>query len=80
MFVGAGFSMLCRLNSYAQAEHDTSSNPTVYSTHPPKQQDTNTYKPRKIKLDEVDFVSGYYNQNGGHSAETGGIGAKRLLI
>jgi hypothetical protein len=41
-------------------------------------QDTTLYKARKLKLDEVNFVSGYYHQNGNNSAVTGGIGTEKL--
>lgn len=37
-----------------------------------------TYQPRKLKLDEVNFVSGYYVQDGNNSAVTGGIGTEEL--
>ncbi len=40
--------------------------------------DSSTYQPRKIKLEEVNFVSGYYHQNGNNSAVTGGIGSEKL--
>ena len=40
--------------------------------------DTTGYKNKKLKLDEVNLVSGYYNQNGDHSAVTGGIGTQKL--
>jgi hypothetical protein len=40
--------------------------------------DTTTYKNKKLRLDEVNLVSGYYNQNGNHSAVTGGIGTQKL--
>src|SRR5688500_18974142 len=36
------------------------------------------YKSKKLKLEEIDFVSGYYNQDGNHSAVTGGIGTEKL--
>jgi hypothetical protein len=36
------------------------------------------YKARTLKLDEINFVSGYYSQNGNHSAVTGGIGSEKL--
>ena len=36
------------------------------------------YKARALKLDEINFVSGYYSQNGNHSAVTGGIGTEKL--
>ncbi len=40
--------------------------------------DTSGYKSKKLQLDEVNLVSGYYNQNGDHSAVTGGIGTQKL--
>lgn len=33
---------------------------------------------RKLKVDEVNFVSSYYHQEGDHSAVTGGIGTEKL--
>src|SRR5438045_2702562 len=36
------------------------------------------YKSKKLKLDEVNFVSGYYHQDGNNSAVTGGIGTEKL--
>jgi hypothetical protein len=41
-------------------------------------QDSAAYKSRKLKLDEINFVSGYYRQNGDNSAVTGGIGTEKL--
>lgn len=32
----------------------------------------------KFKIDEVDFVSSYYHQNGNNSAVTGGVGSEKL--
>lgn len=40
--------------------------------------DSAHYKERKLKVDEVNFVSGYYHQDGDHSAVTGGIGTENL--
>jgi len=40
--------------------------------------DSASYKMRKLKLEEVDLVSGYYHQNGNNSAVTGGIGTENL--
>ncbi|RYZ00373.1 MAG: DUF3570 domain-containing protein [Chitinophagaceae bacterium] len=40
--------------------------------------DSSSYKPRRLSLSEVDFVSAYYRQNGNHSAVTGGVGTERL--
>ena len=36
------------------------------------------YKSKKLSVEEVNFVSGYYNQNGNHSAVTSGIGTESL--
>lgn len=40
--------------------------------------DTVEYKSTILKLDEVNLVSGYYQQDGNHSAVTGGIGTQKL--
>lgn len=40
--------------------------------------DTSSYKNQRLKLDEVNLVSGYFDQNGDHSAVTGGIGTQKL--
>ena len=40
--------------------------------------DSSLYKARKLKLDEVNFVSSYYSQDGNNSAVTGGIGSEKL--
>jgi hypothetical protein len=40
--------------------------------------DTSNYQSRKLTIDEVNFVSAYYNQNGNNSAVTGGIGTEKL--
>src|SRR5665213_590672 len=42
------------------------------------QSDSSAYKDQKLKLQEVNFVSGYYHQNGDHSAVTGGVGTELL--
>jgi hypothetical protein len=36
------------------------------------------YKPRRLSLQEVNFVSSYYHQDGNNSAVTGGIGTENL--
>src|ERR1700694_4751855 len=41
--------------------------------------DSTQYKSRTLHLDEVNFVSGYYLQDGNHSAVTGGIGTEHLV-
>ncbi len=40
--------------------------------------DSTNYKSRKLKLDEVNLVSSYYNQDGNNSAVTGGVGTENL--
>ncbi|MDB5091713.1 MAG: hypothetical protein JWR09_5707 [Mucilaginibacter sp.] len=40
--------------------------------------DSTNYEARKLKVDEVNFVSSYYHQNGNNSAVTGGIGTENL--
>ncbi|RWY47139.1 DUF3570 domain-containing protein [Mucilaginibacter gilvus] len=47
-------------------------------TKPVPVKDTTNYEARKLKIDEVNFVSAYYNQNGNNSAVTGGIGTEKL--
>jgi hypothetical protein len=42
------------------------------------QQDSSSAYSRKLKIDEVNFVSGYYMQDGNNSAVTGGIGTEKL--
>lgn len=36
------------------------------------------YQSRRLQLEEVDFVTGYYQQTGDHAASTGGIGSEAL--
>ena len=36
------------------------------------------YKSRKLKLEEVNIVSSYYQQNGDKATVTGGIGSQKL--
>lgn len=40
--------------------------------------DTSTYQTRKLQVDEINFVSAYYHQDGNNSAVTGGIGSEKL--
>ena len=54
------------LSSHAQ----TTTTPTVT--------DSSNYQSRKLHLDEANFVSAYYHQNGNNSAVTGGIGTEKL--
>jgi hypothetical protein len=37
-----------------------------------------SFQNRKLKIDEINLVSSYYNQNGDHAAVTGGIGTQQL--
>jgi len=44
----------------------------------PQQDDSSTYKNRKLKTYEVNFIGSYYSQDGNHSAVTGGTGTEKL--
>ena len=37
-----------------------------------------SFQSRKLKIDEINLISSYYNQNGDHAAVTGGIGSQQL--
>ena len=39
---------------------------------------TSGYKKQKLKIEEVNFISSYYTQNGNNSAVTGGEGTEKL--
>ncbi|MFI5185394.1 MAG: DUF3570 domain-containing protein [Chitinophagales bacterium] len=39
---------------------------------------TDDYKSMKLKMEDVNIVSGYYSQSGDHSAVTGGIGTQQV--
>lgn len=41
--------------------------------------DSSAYKKRKLKLDEVNFVHGYYQQSGQNAAVDGGVGDEALM-
>jgi hypothetical protein len=74
-----GFSILCRLNASAQVGNNSlADNKAPFTISTPTAIDTSGYNLRKIHIDEVDFVSSYYNQNGDHSAVTGGIGTEKV--
>jgi len=73
-----GFSFLCRINAYSQAKADTNSNKSVAKTYIPIGYDTSDYRPHRLRLDAINLVSSYYNQNGDHSAVTGGIGSEKV--
>ena len=42
--------------------------------------DTTVYESKPLKVDEINIVSSYYNQDGNHSAVTGGIGTEKVAI
>lgn len=42
------------------------------------QQKDSSYKNRSLKIDEVNFITSYYHQEGDHSPVTGGIGTEKL--
>jgi len=49
-----------------------------YAQTKPPATDSSNYQTRKLNLDEINFVSAYYHQNGNNSAVTGGIGSEKL--
>jgi hypothetical protein len=73
-----GFSFLCRINAYSQAKQDSVANKPAYTINGTPKADSSHYNPRKFHIDEIDFVSSYYSQNGNHSAVTGGIGTEKV--
>ncbi|NDC78466.1 MAG: hypothetical protein EBZ67_11425, partial [Chitinophagia bacterium] len=44
-----------------------------------KQPQTGAYRNRNLKTEEVNLITGYYQQDGNHSAVTGGIGTQQLM-
>ncbi|ESU22691.1 hypothetical protein FEDK69T_19490 [Flavobacterium enshiense DK69] len=40
--------------------------------------DSSAYKKQKLKIEEVNFISSYYSQDGNNSAVTGGLGTEKL--
>ncbi|MEO8795664.1 MAG: DUF3570 domain-containing protein [Daejeonella sp.] len=62
IYLGVAFFYLSVLSAFAQTDSTQNS----------------SYKTRKLKVDEVNFVSSYYHQNGDNSAVTGGIGTEKL--
>lgn len=74
-----GFAMVCRFSAHAQASKDSIDSKKNFSLYAPvTSTDTSVYRSRKLHVDEVDFVSSYYSQNGDHSAVTGGIGTEKV--
>lgn len=43
-----------------------------------QQSDSTAYKKTKLKIEEVNFISSFYTQNGENSAVTGGVGTEKL--
>lgn len=58
-----GLALLGLMRAYAQAE---------------KEQDSSSYKSKKLKIEEIDLVSSYYRQDGNNAAVTGGLGSEKL--
>jgi hypothetical protein len=42
------------------------------------EKDTAAYKAKPLKIEEINLVSSYYNQDGNHSAILGGIGTEKV--
>ncbi|HTD39256.1 MAG TPA: DUF3570 domain-containing protein, partial [Mucilaginibacter sp.] len=74
-----GFSLLCRLNVSAQTKQDSlPHNSGISLFRPIGQPEPSEYSPRALHVDEINFVSSYYWQNGDHSPVTGGIGTEKV--
>ena len=75
-----GFSIICHLSARAQSRKDNTVNKPDSGVHaaPRGKPDSSGYNPRRLRLDEVDFVSSYYGQTGDHSAVRGGIGSEAV--
>ncbi len=52
----------------------------LFSMQGKAQNDTisGNYKKQKLKLEEINFISSYYSQDGNNSAVTGGVGTEKL--
>ncbi|WP_026898141.1 DUF3570 domain-containing protein [Daejeonella oryzae] len=62
IYLGVAFLYLSVLGAFAQTDSTENS----------------LYKNRKLKVEEANFVSSYYHQEGNNSAVTGGIGTEKL--
>src|SRR5665647_2347276 len=62
---------LLLLNAFSQATTKDSASEAV-------KDGSAAYIDKPLQLDEVNLVSSYYNQNGNHSAVTGGIGTEKV--
>ena len=40
--------------------------------------DTTGFNSRKLKVEEINFISSYYHQDGNNASVTGGIGSEKL--
>lgn len=69
LYLNLAFLYLGILSSYAQVATPI---PTAVDSS------GTAYHSKKLTLDEVNFVSAYYHQNGNHSAVTGGTGTELL--
>jgi hypothetical protein len=79
LFLSAfGFALICQC-TFAQVKDHAAYKPKLSLYTPVSTADSTGYNPRALKLDEVNLVSSYYNQNGNHSAVTGGIGTEKVM-
>jgi Protein of unknown function (DUF3570) len=69
--IGLYAGMLTTTNAQRQ------SYPTYQKTAIHESNDS-SYKARKLAIDEINFVSSYYTQEGNNSAVTGGVGTEKL--
>lgn len=51
---------------------------TVLAAFSQNSPDSSAYKNKKLSLEEINFVSGYYHQDGNNSAVTGGVDSEKL--
>ncbi len=73
-----GFSIICHLSARSQTRQDSTAKPTLGLHSTPVKPDSSGYNPRRLRLDEIDFVSSYYGQTGDHSPVRGGIGSEAV--
>lgn len=75
-----GFAMICSLGAYSQnLAYNNSASKHPYHFNSNSAADTTDYESRSLRLEEVNFVTSYYNQNGDHSPVTGGIGTEKVM-
>ncbi|RKR84853.1 uncharacterized protein DUF3570 [Mucilaginibacter gracilis] len=76
-----GFALVCRMHGYAQLRNtskDTVGERPMASLFTPEAIDSSGYSIHRLRIDEINLVSSYYNQDGNHSAVTGGIGTEKV--